>query len=399
MKDIYSLLNQVKNITEKANEISKLRGEDFNIFSLLGVETKENQTHSNFISELLNPNGSHGLGNVFQKHFLRLLDFEIEEELTVQTEVHIGDGRIDITLESASYFLAIENKIYAADQDRQIERYCKYAHEQKRQISHVFYLTLYGTEASEGSTYDIELSDEANKGYRLLSYRDDIVKWLAQCLKEASDKPILRETIKQYLVLVKKLTDQKMEAELLETILKNYEVAQKIHDNFRKARRGFGDQIRMKVIDSLNKNEFVKNNFVVKVGNPVDHKSVFMQIWINSKEEVGINCVFGIESFSGKGNNNGNLFIGIVDFTHNPKIAEAFTNKNYMNKWWIHYYEFTTFENYTINFSSSDFLKAIVGNPHKQSELVKHIVNECVIFLKDNLKTYLKAVKASDINP
>ena len=38
----------------KAEEISRLKGENFNIFSILGLESAENKTHSAFIAELLN---------------------------------------------------------------------------------------------------------------------------------------------------------------------------------------------------------------------------------------------------------------------------------------------------------------------------------------------------------
>lgn len=47
----------------------KNKGELFNTFSILKMETAENKTHSNFIAELLNPKGSHLKGSIFLERF------------------------------------------------------------------------------------------------------------------------------------------------------------------------------------------------------------------------------------------------------------------------------------------------------------------------------------------
>ena len=74
-KSILSLLNQVDTIAKHSEELSKLNGENFNIFSILGLESNENRTHSNFIAALLNPKGSHGLSNVFLDLFIKHINF------------------------------------------------------------------------------------------------------------------------------------------------------------------------------------------------------------------------------------------------------------------------------------------------------------------------------------
>lgn len=45
------------------------RGEYFNVFEVLGLSTKEVRLHSAFLPELLNPNGSHGLGDKMLRSF------------------------------------------------------------------------------------------------------------------------------------------------------------------------------------------------------------------------------------------------------------------------------------------------------------------------------------------
>ncbi len=108
---IEHLLQNVKTLinTQKKNE--KLRGESFNIFSILKLEHYEEQTHSAFIKELLNPKGSHLMENAFFKLFIKMLKNKgipnIADHLSfpikkVLTEKSIGKvkntegGRIDI---------------------------------------------------------------------------------------------------------------------------------------------------------------------------------------------------------------------------------------------------------------------------------------------------------------
>lgn len=69
------------------------------------------------------------------------------------------------------------------------------------------YLTLDGHEASEISTGNQPLK------YVRVSYNQDIRNWLYKCAQLAYDKPLVRETIKQYIYLIKQLTNQDMETE------------------------------------------------------------------------------------------------------------------------------------------------------------------------------------------
>jgi hypothetical protein len=60
-----NVLQQVSLINDKYRQITELTGEGFNIFRILKVETKEVRMHSALISDLLNPNGSHGKADAF----------------------------------------------------------------------------------------------------------------------------------------------------------------------------------------------------------------------------------------------------------------------------------------------------------------------------------------------
>ena len=67
------LLNEIRIALKQNREIEKLSGENFNLFVLLEKHKDEVKTHSAFISELLNPEGSHGLGSVFLELFFKML--------------------------------------------------------------------------------------------------------------------------------------------------------------------------------------------------------------------------------------------------------------------------------------------------------------------------------------
>ena len=74
MTNIETLLRQISKIVEREKtqqEEKRKRGENFNIFDVLGLSTSEVRLHSAFLAELLNPNGNHGLGNQFLEAFLQ----------------------------------------------------------------------------------------------------------------------------------------------------------------------------------------------------------------------------------------------------------------------------------------------------------------------------------------
>ena len=71
IENIKNLLESSGRVAKHQEEIKRLRGENFNVFSILGMESRENETHSAFVGELLNPNGSHYFGNCFLKLFLK----------------------------------------------------------------------------------------------------------------------------------------------------------------------------------------------------------------------------------------------------------------------------------------------------------------------------------------
>lgn len=227
-----SLIQNINNLLlkEKVQKQERFeRGEDFNIFRVMHMESDEVYTHSAVIAELLNPKGSHGCGDTFLKLFLELLPSPFDspfdtQDAKTEVEVVIGEitdeegGRMDVLIESKGQAIIIENKIYAGDQHNQLLRYYNYAEKQYRKGKYkLLYLTLDGKSPSESSTGK---RLEENEDFYCISYAGEIRQWLLFCLTQAVQKPLVREIIVQYINLINKLTHQDMEsnvkAELLE---------------------------------------------------------------------------------------------------------------------------------------------------------------------------------------
>lgn len=219
--EISQILNETNTIFDSYKRVAEATGENFNIFSILQVESDEVGTHSRFIAELLSRKGRHGQKEkfltLFNQRFLNDFDFSPEKSEII-VEYHIGKveiengGRIDILIKDVkNNIIMIENKIYAGEQHNQLLRY-KNAFPNGK----LFYLTLFGKDSSQKSSLDI---------YETLSYETDIIGWLEDCKKESVNIPILRETISQYINLIKKLTHQnlnkKMNQDIIDRVLKD----------------------------------------------------------------------------------------------------------------------------------------------------------------------------------
>jgi len=218
------LLQQVSALNKKHDEIARITGEKFNIFSILGVESRETSTHTAFLVELLKPKGSHGLGKMFLDLFLEMLkEKEIPypelatDNSTVFKEKYIGPinhdvtkgGQLDILVEDkVGNAICIENKIYAEDQKNQLIRYSNFLKKKNKGL--LLYLTLNGNEATEWSTEAGKETLTLNEDYFTISYKKDILSWLQECQKAAVNIPSVREGIGHYIKLIKKLTGQSM---------------------------------------------------------------------------------------------------------------------------------------------------------------------------------------------
>jgi hypothetical protein len=387
--------------------LSKAKGEHYNMFSVFQIETRENKTHSNFLAELINPKGSHQMGAVFLLLFQEVLGHSEEaikssksaaykpfvwnKAVKVTKEKSIGKrnddeqtgGRIDIFLRDNSTpenYICIENKIHADDQPLQIKRYCNY--NTKRNT--IYYLTLTGEEPSPDSRKDLN-SDEH---FILISYKDHIQKWLELCLKEVVNFTNLRETINQYILLIKKLTytlNKEQQAELTKLMLDNFEGSKYISENYDRVLNQLRDNFRKKLMDELKvelKKEGYNFEYLVEIGGPIQKN--FAQIWIRMPQQPEFDFCFGIESFSGKGNLNGNLFVGIYNQNNSPLIA-SLPDDNMISNLWRQVQPIKSKENNNINLSNAYWVKVL---SYPKSVDYKSLLEKCKTDILEFIKKY-----------
>ena len=99
---------------------------DFNVFSLLGIETDEVR-HTRVLAWLLDARAEHGAGNVFLKTLVDLcglgLPVEVLEQYKVRREFWVAESRVDVAVYRwGEFVIYLENKVYAAEGPAQVER-------------------------------------------------------------------------------------------------------------------------------------------------------------------------------------------------------------------------------------------------------------------------------------
>ena len=267
-------------------EMEKVQVNGFNIFSILRKPGEEVALHSRFLAELLNPKGSHGKGDVFQKLFIeQVINNAIGtkdddwQRSPISTDSSFScyyensedvDGRIDLVLRRNDCAVVIENKIYASDQKNQLKRYFDAAKEWVGDEAKVYvvYLNLYGEDVSDWGRGGL-----ANKDYGIITYETDIKNWLESCAKEAFDVPHLRETIVQYKRLVERLTGQTLSARYkmkIKELLKqgnNFKLAIEVSKTFESIQLDTQMAIWRELKETLNKSLESKKITFDYVGN------------------------------------------------------------------------------------------------------------------------------------
>ena len=243
-----TLLSTISHTINKYENRAKETGENFNIFYILGLTTNEVRTHSAFITELLNPKGSHGQGDIFLQLFIKTLGLNISIEdyskVKIYKEKYIGiisadwseGGSIDILIEIGDTAIIIENKIYAGDQEKQLLRYFNYGKKHYKKYQ-VIYLTLHGHNASLKT---IGVKSDAIPHINI-SYREHIIAWLNMC--QIRCNVAWQTALIQYINLIKVLSgrsiNENMEKDIVELILSNkdnYKAALTIADNVETAK-------------------------------------------------------------------------------------------------------------------------------------------------------------------
>lgn len=204
-KVLIEFFKEIKKFKENQNK-QKQRGlNDFNILTAVRKPHAEVGMHSNFLYALLNPDGLHYQDDLFVNIFVKyvLCKNDFGKILKVSTEEPTKENRrIDFTIKSEKYYIGIEMKIHASDQEKQIYDYYTFlkneANKDKNQEVIIYYLTLDGKEPSKESINGLD-----KQFYQNISFQKEIFKWLEKCQEEVANITNLNEAIKQYMDVVK----------------------------------------------------------------------------------------------------------------------------------------------------------------------------------------------------
>lgn len=206
-------------------KLQSLTNKEVNLMDILRVSHKELQ-HSNFLAWLFSPNESHNLGDYVFKEFIKIYFKENQyENLGGSTglsvfdfvQLHFDDMEIKreyknidlIFLSKKNKFcMIIENKIYATEGGKQLEKYKRIVEGEYADYKHKLYIYL--------SLEDQNLSDFGRENYVQITY-ENIVKLLTQILN-ADQVHLVDQTrfvFEQYLKTLKSMLNQNDEIEIL----------------------------------------------------------------------------------------------------------------------------------------------------------------------------------------
>jgi hypothetical protein len=210
---------QELNIIRKKYEEKELQKEQFNVFTILRDESDEVKLHSRFISSLL----SYKKKNEYRylNAFLQEIDsvfeydnFSLEVYPSYDSKNEYKDIDILLIDRTTRFAIIIENKIFARDsnheEEGQLEKYYRTIIEEngiKEEHVEVYYLTLDGHEPSESSIATSKKYPKLKDKVCCISYPNEIKNWLTKCVKDVYNEPFQRETILQYLKLIKNMTN------------------------------------------------------------------------------------------------------------------------------------------------------------------------------------------------
>jgi len=336
-----TLLNQIATTLENHKDLDRLSGESFNIFRILKIQSNEVKMHSALIGDLLNVKGSHGQGKIFLDLFIQQCSNQKDHLDTSSCSIHVEHsmgsmnedktegGRIDLLIrDRADKHIIIENKIYANDQENQLIRYYN-----KAKDVELFYLTLDGTLPHEKSCGQLE----ADKHFHCISYRHHIISWLENCRREVVTLPIIRETLSQYINLIKYLTNQtanqQMQKKITAIISDNLEASFTINGNLNATLDHLSEEFGNKVEAAFANTEF-------ECTYDIDFHRNYSGIWLYRKDWKYVKIGFQFQS------TNRDMVFGFTahdDGTDNPvtipkelkeELAKIGDGIKKDNAWW-----------------------------------------------------------------
>ena len=265
INNLLCLYEEYKSIKENQSR----RGlNDFNIFTSLLKMTDEVRLHSRFLYALLDIYGDHGQGGLFLDLFLRECGLSGLDINTSSCRIKKEHRYIDLYITDGIKHIIIENKIYAQDQDKQIQTYIEAIENEYKNDPEiheniiVIYLSLDRLKPSSESLGDFKyygdklIKNDKEYLFRSITYKNEILSWIRASRKQVGNITNLSVIIEQYEDVILKLYN-KYEGKLM--TLNDY-------INTRSDKIDVLNTIRKIVVeyDALRK-DIIMNKFFVKI--------------------------------------------------------------------------------------------------------------------------------------
>ena len=204
------LIGQVADIVEEYRSKREQIGLNYNVFTLMDIERREEETHEYMIYSILNYRNS-DRRKEFIEQFLISMGIPksfLREQWTVEREHYTEKhGRLDLFFKPSGHSkkcVVVELKVDAEDQPRQLKRYEDYVRACRYQDYRIIYLTLDGRDPEEQS-YEGMVHPE---WLMRKSFGEDVLNWLEGCIEICQNKNVDAGFMQQYWILLKKLTEE-----------------------------------------------------------------------------------------------------------------------------------------------------------------------------------------------
>lgn len=395
-----------EDISKFQNEQQKRKNRGLNDFNILQTVfsniSDEVRLHSRMIFSFLDINGTHYQSNLFLNKFLEVLDIDNFQFNTEKYFIYKEYKYIDLYLTDGKKHIIIENKIYADDQENQIQKYIHTIKNENSNLSHndilVIYLTLDRKEPTPYSLGDFQIlnnfimrKSERIAIYKSIFYKTDILKWLNISQYEIQNITNLNEAFNQYIDIIKILNNQYKAKvmNLSDYILENkhyYKIANEIKLELPKVRKKIVENFFENIVNSLQLK--LGNNWQVEINGNLS-KRYELPFKIYKKEWNGSNnLIFGCEF---EKSNYYDGYFGIVknDFDIDLQTDIRIKFKSNFQKldfnlktteWWLHW-EYLPHIN-----ENKDFAEYIILYENSEKVFIEKILNMIKIFeLQDDL--------------
>ena len=219
-KNYEQVFEKFKEFFAKEKE-RKQRENDYNPLLVIRSASDEVRLHSRMLHSLLDPQGKHYQKALFLEPFLEILGLQDFIDIS-RARVFTEYKHIDLYISDGKGHIIIENKVYAGDGERQIERYIEQLLNEKIECENiaVVYLSIDKNEPSPNSLgkwkKQGEMLAESGKQirYKNITYKDDIIKWIGLCQEKVKNITNLYASFEFYKKCVEQITKgEKMDLE------------------------------------------------------------------------------------------------------------------------------------------------------------------------------------------